>query len=115
MTITDIAWSLLFMVIFLPLMTGCIVGLFVLGGADVSSPPNGVVKLFSAAAILASIALSWLLSLFLFGLLTRRFLSEESYERWQQQFGSARSGAVRNTSLAKWFFRMVKPKQMDNS
>lgn len=110
MTITDVAWSLLFMVIFLPLMTGCIVGLFVLGGPEISSPPNGVIEVFGAVAVIVVIALSWLLSLLLFGLLTRLFLSEGSYERWQQQFENARSGPFRNASLAKWFFKMVKPK-----
>jgi hypothetical protein len=117
MTIGDIAWSLLFMALFMPLMVGCVLALFAYGGANIASPPNGLLRVLGTAAVVVSIFLSWFLSLLLFGLLTCRFLSAESYERWRRQFDNAgpRASPRGMTVLGKIVFKVVRPRQVPQS
>lgn len=107
----DVAWSLLFMMIFLPLMVGSLIALFTLGGSTVANPTSWEAKLLGLAGIMVAIPLSWLLSLFLFGLLTRSFLTMDSHRRWQLQLenGSQRVSPV-ITSLGNLALKIVRPK-----
>ena len=105
-------WSLLFMALFLPLMTGCLIALFTLGGEGIGNPTSWLAKLLGAAAVMVAIVLSWLLSLLLFGLLTRRYLSIGSYERWQLQFENGKTrGSPLITIVGGFALKFVRPKQ----
>jgi hypothetical protein len=117
MTTSDIAWSLLFMALFMPLMVGCLLAVFAFGGANIASPSSGLFRVLSTAAVVVSIFLSWFLSLLLFGLFTRRFLSPESYERWRRQFDNAgpRASPRGMTALSKIIFKVVRPRQVPQS
>jgi hypothetical protein len=116
MTIRDIAWSALFMGMFLPLMVGVLFALFAIGGTSLANPSSLPAKLLGGVAVGGVILLSWLTSLFLFGLLTRRFLSIESYERWQLQSYNRTPGVPSPGSpLARCFFYIVKPRQTKNA
>ena len=112
MTLRDAAWSLLFMAIFLPLMVGCLIALFELGGPTLANPPNAIMKGLGGGAVVTTILLSWLLSLVPFGLLTRLFLSVESYDRWRRQAANAAPKVPALSSpLSKCFFAIVKPRR----
>lgn len=116
MTAGDVAWSSLFMAIFLPPMIGGLVGLFAVGEPSISSPTTWAAKLLGVAGIVVAIFMSWILSLLLFALLTRRFLSQDSYERWQHQFenGRARMPPL-ITFLGSFTFKIVRPKQVKST
>lgn len=107
----DVAWSLLFIVIFLPLMVGSLVALFTFGGSTVANPASWEGKLLGLAGIMVAIPLSWLLSLFVFGLLTRRFLTMESHRRWQLQLenGSQRVSPL-IASVGIFALKIVRPR-----
>jgi|WetSurMetagenome_2_1015567.scaffolds.fasta_scaffold367786_1 hypothetical protein len=116
MTTSDVAWSVLFMAIFMPLMIGSVIALFTLGGPALASPSSLVLKLFGMVAVMVTILLVGLLSLWLFGLLTRRFLSTTSYERWHRQVESGSERVLPLlTTFSRFTLRMVKPKQADDA
>jgi hypothetical protein len=115
-TFSDAAWALLFMAIFVPLSVGFLFTLFTVCGPWISSPPNWLGKLLGAVTALIAIILSWLVSLIVFGLLTRLFLSSESYERWRQPFENGMSPlSPAQKALATFALRRIKPRRETNA
>lgn len=82
MTAADVGWTVVFLAIFLPAMTACLLIFFALAGPSASggagAPPKGPGRVVGILGIICSGALSGIVSLWLFSLICRRFLSAES-------------------------------------
>jgi multidrug efflux pump subunit AcrB len=91
MRFTDVAWSVLFVAIFILLIPVSIVGgAMLLVALHVPGTENndltGVAAVIFFIWIFVGIPLAWLLALWLCSQLTRRYLSQETHDRWVQQF-----------------------------
>jgi multidrug efflux pump subunit AcrB len=97
MNLTDVAWVVLFMAIYLPVMTLSILGgAFLLAALHVPGTENnglvGLAEVIFLIWLVVGIVLSWLLALWLYSQLTSRYLSQETYDRWRQQFDNGTPG-----------------------
>lgn len=111
MTMTDIIWCLAYLLMFMTLMVATLLGILVPYLTWIGQKATGLSTILEFALAVLSILIAALIALALFGLLTRRFLSPQSYARWMLQY---QNGAMHTSVLgAAWqrlFVKMVRPR-----
>lgn len=113
MTVTDIAWSAVFLLLFLPLLATSVFSIFLayFMWLDPTTSSQGLWMVFGIALDVLAVSLAVLIALALFGLLTRRFLSPQDYARWMLQYqNSPFQSSFLGASWQRIFFRIVRPR-----
>jgi hypothetical protein len=109
MTVGDVGWTLLFLALLLPLMSGAMILAVayltpaILGSPN-SLPRQGLEALVEFALLFGGMGVGMLVSLLLFFFLTCRFLGAETRLRWQLQF---EGGAANMSPLHRALGRFV--------
>lgn len=111
MTMTDIIWCLVYLLMFITLMVAALLGTLVPYLTGLGQKVTGPSEILEFALAMLSMLIAAFIALALFGLLTRRFLSPQSYARWMLQY---QNGAMHTSVLgAAWqrlFVKMVRPR-----
>ncbi len=111
----DVAWVALFMALFLPLMSGgMLVGAAYLAPAVLgssNSPRHGLDAFVEMAFLFGGMLSGMAAALGIFGFLTRRYLSMESYQRWVLQFENGASKLPRfQLQFGRYIIRQMRPR-----
>ena len=113
MTVTDIAWNAVFLLLFLPLLFSSIFGIFLtyFMWMGPTTAGQGLWMIFGVVLDVLGVLLAVLIALALFGLLTRRFLSQQDYARWMLQYqNSPFQSSFLGSSWRRIFFKIVRPR-----
>ncbi len=115
-THSDVGWVALFMALLLSLSFG---GMFfgaayvtpaVLGSPN-SMPRHGIGAFVEIAILFCGMLFGMVAALGIFGFLTRRFLSRESYQRWALQFENGASKLPRfQVQLGRHIIKHMRPR-----
>jgi len=109
LTVTDIAWSVLFLVLLLVLMGGAmfIAAAYVtpaLLGSPNYVPREGMVKVTEAAVLFGGMGVGIAAALAAIAVLSRRFVSMATHQRWVLQL---EGGAAPLSPLVRWLSRRL--------
>jgi len=115
MTLGDWAWMAVFFALFFLL---CFVSLGLcltyleptVLGLPIDAPRHGVKKIIGTFLVMGSIALAGLVATLIFSLITRRFMSAATYERWVSLSEAGKSSTSPWThTFGDFFLRCIKP------
>jgi len=115
MTLGDWTWLLVFFALFLLLFVGTLelcMGYVApaVFGVPTDAPTHGIQKLIGTALVIVAVGFAGFASILCFSVLTRLFMSAETYNRWSSQ------SEAEKTSTAPWihtfgviFLRCIRP------
>jgi hypothetical protein len=117
MTFSDIAWTILFMVLFLP---SIFIGMFgfaayltpaIIGSCN-SISIHGFDSAVEIVLLFMGLGLGMFFAAAVFCALTRKFLSEDSHQRWAEQFENGQVNfSTPQRIIGRYFIRLTKPRK----